>query len=97
GELVVRRTKKGRKFFGCSRYPECEFITWDPPAKEKCPFCGGLMVEKKAGGKAVLRCINEACGRGAGKKSWGTRRKAGANKKEKEKSGAGEAREEAQA
>ncbi|MCL6634663.1 MAG: type I DNA topoisomerase, partial [Peptococcaceae bacterium] len=63
GELVIRRTKKGRKFFGCSRYPECEFVTWDQPARENCPRCGGLMVEKKGAGKnVVLRCINESCG-----------------------------------
>jgi len=62
GELVTRRTKKGRKFFGCNRYPECDFITWDRPVKVRCPACGGLMVEKKgAGNKVNLRCINENC------------------------------------
>jgi len=62
GELVARRSKKGRKFYGCSRYPECDFTIWDQPAKEKCPACGGLMVEKKgAGNKINLRCINEKC------------------------------------
>ncbi|MCL6639578.1 MAG: type I DNA topoisomerase [Firmicutes bacterium] len=97
GDLVVRRTKKGRKFFGCSRYPDCDFITWDPPAKERCPHCGGIMVEKKAGGKTVLRCINEACSRAAGKEGRGTRRKAGEIKKGKEKRGAAGVRGEAQA
>lgn len=62
GELVARRSKKGRKFYGCSRYPECDFTIWDQPAKVKCPFCGGLMIEKKAAGKKIaLRCINEKC------------------------------------
>lgn len=62
GEMVVRRTKKGRKFFGCSHYPECDFTTWDEPAKEKCPKCGGLMVKKRiASGKAVLRCVSGEC------------------------------------
>ena len=47
GEIVIRRSKKGRKFYGCSRYPQCEFVTWDPPSKTRCPKCGDLMVEKK--------------------------------------------------
>ncbi|MDF9407262.1 MAG: DNA topoisomerase 1 [Pelotomaculum sp. PtaB.Bin013] len=62
GELVARRSKKGRKFYGCSRYPECDFTIWDQPAKVKCPVCGGLMIEKKGAGKKItLRCINEKC------------------------------------
>lgn len=63
GEIVIRRSKKGRKFFGCSRYPECEFVTWDRPSKVRCPECGDLMVEKKSTGKSTtLRCINDKCG-----------------------------------
>jgi DNA topoisomerase-1 len=64
GELVARRSKKGRKFFGCSRYPECDFVTWDQPSQTKCPECGGLMLEKKTGKKIKLSCINEDCGQG---------------------------------
>lgn len=63
GELVARRSKKGRKFFGCSRFPECDFVTWDQPAKVKCPNCGDLMVEKKRSGKSsYLLCVNKECG-----------------------------------
>lgn len=62
GELIARRSKKGRKFFGCSRFPECDFVTWDRPAKVKCPKCGDLMVEKKGAGKGdFLRCTNKNC------------------------------------
>ncbi len=62
GDLVTRRSKKGRKFFGCSRFPECDFVTWDQPSKVKCPECGDLMVEKKGAGKvASLRCVNQNC------------------------------------
>jgi len=62
GEIVIRRSKKGRKFYGCSRYPQCEFVTWDPPSKTRCPKCGDLMVEKKGAGNAViLKCINDQC------------------------------------
>lgn len=61
GELVLRRSKKGRKFYGCSNYPECEFVVWDLPTNRKCPECGGLMVVKDARGKKVYRCIDKDC------------------------------------
>ncbi|MDD4237221.1 MAG: type I DNA topoisomerase [Desulfotomaculaceae bacterium] len=65
GELVIRRSKKGRKFFGCNQYPKCDFVTWDQPSTTKCPHCGDLMVEKKAAGKNIaLKCINENCSQG---------------------------------
>ena len=63
GELVMRRSKKGRRFFGCSRYPECNFVTWYEPSPEKCPRCGGLMVSKEnSSGHVQLACINDECG-----------------------------------
>ncbi|MBO8137983.1 MAG: type I DNA topoisomerase [Desulfotomaculum sp.] len=63
GDIVLRRSKKGRKFYGCSNYPQCEFVIWDQPVKEKCPECGGLMVKKNARGKgSYYKCINEKCG-----------------------------------
>ena len=57
-DIVLRKTKKGRKYYGCENNPDCDFMSWQKPSKEKCPKCGGLMVEK--GNK--LLCINEACG-----------------------------------
>ena len=57
-EVVLRKTKKGRKYYGCEDNPECEFMSWQKPSKEKCPECGGYMVEK--GNKLV--CANEQCG-----------------------------------
>lgn len=63
GEIVARRSKKGRKFYGCNRFPQCDFVTWDLPSKVKCPQCGDLMVEKKRAGKDnYLMCINKNCG-----------------------------------
>ncbi len=63
GELVERRSKKGRRFYGCSRYPECDFVVFDPPSREACPECGGLMVVKgRRDGVERLKCINENCG-----------------------------------
>ncbi|OPX86202.1 MAG: DNA topoisomerase 1 [Pelotomaculum sp. PtaB.Bin104] len=75
GELVARRSKKGRKFFGCSRYPECDFVTWDQPSQTKCPDCGGLMLEKRAGKNIKLTCINEECSQGRAPKKEQARQK----------------------
>ncbi|SFR95788.1 type I DNA topoisomerase [Anaeromicropila populeti] len=57
-EIVIRKTKKGRKYFGCEDNPNCEFMSWQKPTKEKCPKCGSIMIEK--GAKVV--CANEKCG-----------------------------------
>ena len=61
-ELLERVSRKGRKFYGCERYPECDFVSWDLPVKEKCPVCGGRMVQKR-GAKDTLYhvCVNETC------------------------------------
>ncbi len=57
-EIVIRKTKKGRKYYGCEDNPECDFMSWQKPSAEKCPDCGGYMVEK--GNKLV--CADEKCG-----------------------------------
>ncbi|MGN0244275.1 MAG: type I DNA topoisomerase [Lachnospiraceae bacterium] len=57
-EVVVKKTKKGRKYFGCENNPECEFMSWQKPTTTKCEKCGSYMVEK--GNK--LFCSNESCG-----------------------------------
>lgn len=58
GELVIKKTKKGRRYFGCENNPECEFMSWQKPLEKKCPECGEYMVQK--GNKAV--CSSESCG-----------------------------------
>ncbi|MGW8226455.1 MAG: type I DNA topoisomerase, partial [Anaerolineales bacterium] len=55
GEIVERKTRKGRTFYGCSNYPECEFTSWKKPLKEPCPNCGGLLV---AHNKNHAKCTN---------------------------------------
>ena len=45
-ELALKKTKKGRKYYGCTGYPECEFMSWQRPAKEPCPKCGNYMLIK---------------------------------------------------
>jgi DNA topoisomerase-1 len=62
GFVVERRTKRKRPFYGCSRYPDCDFMTWDKPAAEPCPNCGGVMVEKGKNGERKLVCLRESCG-----------------------------------
>ncbi|WP_314586130.1 type I DNA topoisomerase [Paenibacillus terrigena] len=47
GQIVERRSKKGRVFYGCTRYPECDFVSWDKPISKPCPNCGKLMIEKR--------------------------------------------------
>jgi len=61
GELIARKTKKGRKFYGCSKYPECSFVSWDEPVAEKCPECGSLIVKKYNKKGFEYKCINETC------------------------------------
>ena len=58
GEIVIRKTKKGRKYYGCETYPECDFMSWAMPVNEKCPNCGNILVKK--GNK--LSCLDEQCG-----------------------------------
>ncbi len=55
GEIRERKSKKGRVFYGCARYPQCDFVSWDKPLDEPCPNCGGLLVQ---GTKNVIRCVN---------------------------------------
>jgi DNA topoisomerase-1 len=62
GEIIERRSKKGKTFYGCNRYPDCEFVAWNKPVQEKCPDCGGAyLVEKYLKAGAVLQCPNAEC------------------------------------
>jgi len=62
GELIARKTKKGRKFYGCNRYPECSFVSWDEPIADKCPECGSMMVKKYSKKGTEHKCTNADCG-----------------------------------
>ena len=64
GEIVEKRSRRGKVFYGCNNYPDCTYALWDRPVPEKCPRCGaGFMVEKetKREGK-IIKCLNPACG-----------------------------------
>ncbi|HHX27546.1 MAG TPA: type I DNA topoisomerase [Firmicutes bacterium] len=61
GDIVARRTRKGRVFYGCSQYPNCDYTTWNRPvAGSKCPACGSFLVEVQ-GRRRGFRCSNQAC------------------------------------
>lgn len=57
-DIVIKKTKKGRKYFGCIGYPDCDFMSWQKPLNQKCPKCGAIMLQK--GTKAV--CSDQQCG-----------------------------------
>jgi DNA topoisomerase-1 len=62
GEIVERRSKRGRTFYGCNRYPDCDFVAWGKPIPEKCPECGGsYMIEKYLKTGLVAQCANPEC------------------------------------
>ena len=58
GEVVLRRTKKGRRYYGCMNHPECTFMSWQKPSAQKCPVCGSYMTERGTS----LVCSDEKCG-----------------------------------
>jgi len=63
--LIKRRSKKGgRVFYGCEKYPECDFISFELPAPENCPECGAYMLQKRSPStsKIVYKCTNKECG-----------------------------------
>jgi DNA topoisomerase-1 len=64
GDLVERRSKRGKPFWSCSNYPECTFATWYQPVPEKCPQCGAEFLVKKRNksGEVFLACLNKECG-----------------------------------
>lgn len=62
GDIILRKSKKGRAFYGCSRYPECDFVEWNKPVEEKCPECGSYMTEKVSKKETKHICSNKECG-----------------------------------
>ena len=63
GELVEKRTRKGRVFYGCSNFPRCQFATWGRPIREQCPRCGApFLIEKSSRrGEVTLQCVKDGC------------------------------------
>ncbi len=61
GDVIIKQTKRKTVFYGCSNYPDCDFVSWNEPVDEKCPQCGGPLFKKK-GKKKILFCENKDCG-----------------------------------
>ena len=62
GDVVEKKSRKGKVFYGCNRYPECAFVSWDKPTNKHCPQCNGLLGERRFKGKlSGYRCTNADC------------------------------------
>ena len=62
GSIVERKTRRGRKFYGCKNYPDCDYTTWDTPLKDTCPVCGSFMLKHQyKNGRALVYCSNDDC------------------------------------
>ena len=62
GVVSAKHSKKGKLFFGCDNYPNCDYISWDLPLADKCPKCGaGLYLRINARGKRTILCVNKGC------------------------------------
>jgi DNA topoisomerase-1 len=61
GEIIERKSKKLKVFYGCSEFPKCTFVSWDMPIDKKCPKCGDLLVTKKTKKQEVIKCHSSTC------------------------------------
>lgn len=62
GDVVKKRTKKGKVFYGCSHYPECDFVSWDKPVNKKCPKCGQMLIQRMGRNGPFVACPDRECG-----------------------------------
>lgn len=62
GKIVRKRSTKGRTFYGCSIYPDCDFVSWDEPINRRCPNCNEFMIIKRNKSKTIIKCSNKDCG-----------------------------------
>ena len=62
GEIVERKSKRGTVFYGCNKYPECDYVMWNEPTGEKCPECGALLGKAVTKKGTTLKCSNTKCG-----------------------------------
>ena len=61
GEIIQRKSKYGKIFYGCNKYPDCDFVSWNEPVNEKCPECGSLLAKKITKKESKLVCTNTNC------------------------------------
>ena len=62
GDILKRHTKKGKIFYGCANYPNCDFVSWDKPVPGKCPKCGGILVQRMGQNGPFIACGDRTCG-----------------------------------
>ena len=62
GDILKRHTKKGKIFYGCANYPNCDFVSWDKPVPGKCPRCGGILVQRMGQNGPFIACGDRNCG-----------------------------------
>ena len=60
--MIERKSKRGVTFFGCNKYPDCDYVLWNEPTGEKCPDCGSLLTKRTLKSGEVIECSNRACG-----------------------------------
>ena len=61
GQIVERKSKYGKMFFGCNKYPDCDFVLWNEPTGDVCPKCGSLVVKRVMKSGEKLECSNRSC------------------------------------
>jgi DNA topoisomerase-1 len=61
GKVLIKKTKKKRKYLGCEKNPTCSFMSWDSALKENCPVCGNFLLKKLSNKKAIIKCSNDEC------------------------------------
>lgn len=61
GEVILRKSKKGKLFYGCSKFPSCHFVSWKEPTGENCPVCGKILVRVKSKNKETIECSDKQC------------------------------------
>ena len=61
GDIVERKSRKGRLFYGCSNFPQCKFVSWNRPVDKKCPECENILTYKKSRNGDKIKCNNKDC------------------------------------
>ena len=61
GKILIKKSQKGKKYYGCENFPDCEFMLWDEPLAENCPKCGSMLAKNIFRGRKKIKCINDSC------------------------------------
>ena len=61
GDIIEKKSRSGKTFYGCEKYPECDFVSWDLPIEEKCPKCGYPLAQKTKRYGGYKYCLSDDC------------------------------------